>query len=61
MPKSISINLLVPLVVLNFSDYALAHSNHGLSDSHWHATDAWGFVVLSVLVVVAIWLSRRDK
>ena len=38
-----------------------AHDGHGLTGSHWHASDAWGFVALAVLVAVAVWASRKDK
>ena len=29
---------------------ARAHDGHGLTGAHWHASDAWGFVVLGRLV-----------
>ena len=35
-----------------------AHEGHGLFGAHWHASDAWGFVVLAVLVAAAWWASR---
>ena len=38
-----------------------AHDGHGLVNAHWHATDAWGFVVLGVMLAVAVWLSRGGK
>jgi len=38
-----------------------AHDGHGLTGSHWHASDAWGFVTLAVLVAVAVWATRKDK
>jgi len=38
-----------------------AHEGHGLSGTHWHATDAWGFAVLAGLVALAVWLSRGGK
>lgn len=41
---------------------ALAHDGHGLgASSHWHNTDAWGFVALAVAVGAAIWLSKGRK
>ena len=40
---------------------AFAHDGHGLAGAHWHATDAFGWVVLAGLVAVAIWLSRGGK
>ena len=38
---------------------AFAHEGHGLFGSHWHATDALGFVALAGLIAVAVWLSRK--
>lgn len=38
---------------------ALAHEGHGLFGAHWHASDAWGFVLLAALVGLAIWSSRK--
>jgi len=36
-----------------------AHDGHGLAGIHWHATDTLGFVAVSALVAMAIWLSRK--
>ncbi len=38
---------------------ALAHEGHGLFGSHWHASDALGFVAAAAAVAVAIWLSKK--
>ena len=40
---------------------ALAHDGHGLFGSHWHVSDAWGFVALASVVAVALFLSRSGK
>ena len=32
-----------------------------MEGSHWHATDAWGFAAIGVMVVVAVWLTRGGK
>jgi hypothetical protein len=40
---------------------AIAHDGHGLTGTHWHASDAWGFVLLAVLVALAWWASRGGK
>ena len=38
-----------------------AHPGHGIAaDTHWHASDAWGFIALGALVLLAVWLSRGD-
>ncbi len=38
---------------------ALAHEGHGLLGSHWHATDALGFVGVAALIGLALWMSRK--
>ena len=38
---------------------ARAHDGHGLFGSHWHATDALGFVGVAALIGFAIWMSRK--
>ena len=39
-----------------------AHDGHGLSGAHWHATDAWGFVVAAAAFsALAVWLGKRGK
>ena len=38
-----------------------AHDGHAMAGTHWHATDAWGFVAMAGVLALAIWLSRGDK
>jgi hypothetical protein len=38
---------------------ASAHDGHGHHGAHWHATDAWGFVALAIVLGAAVWLARR--
>jgi hypothetical protein len=55
-------SLLRPLtgLVLLASAAAHAHPGHGaVQDSHWHATDTSGFLLVAVLAGLALWLSRR--
>jgi hypothetical protein len=47
--------------LLSASGLALAHDDHGLQGSHWHATDVWGFVALGAAIAVALWLSRGGR
>ena len=35
-----------------------AHEGHGLAGAHWHASDAWGYVVIAACVAAAWWASR---
>jgi hypothetical protein len=37
-----------------------AHDGHGLFGSHWHATDASGFIV-AIALAVALWAIGRRK
>ena len=37
-----------------------AHDGHGLLGSHWHATDAIGFIVVIALAIAA-WAIGRHK
>ena len=32
-----------------------------MQDAHWHATDAWGFVILGIAAATALWMSRGGK
>ncbi len=40
---------------------ALAHDGHGLFGSHWHATDALGFVGAIAAAALALWWTRGGK
>ena len=41
---------------------AQAHEGHGLAGaSHWHVTDAWGFIAGAAVIAAAIWFSGRDQ
>ncbi|HEY8359066.1 MAG TPA: hypothetical protein VIL30_16540 [Ramlibacter sp.] len=51
--------LLAATATLPLSLAAHAHGGHHAPEVHWHASDAWGFVVLGALAALAIWLSRR--
>jgi hypothetical protein len=47
------------LAVPPLAHKALAHDGHGLGGTHWHATDAWGFVVAAALVAVAVYFGKK--
>ena len=40
---------------------ALAHDGHGLFGSHWHATDAFGLLLVAGIAALVIWFSRGGK
>jgi hypothetical protein len=50
-----------PLFCL-LSFYAQAHEGHGIEGtSHYHASDAWGFVMALCVGAFMWWLNSRDK
>jgi hypothetical protein len=61
MKKQIALKLIATCVIGTWATGIFAHENHGLSGSHWHATDAWGFVAMGVMAALAIWLYRNGK
>ena len=58
MPKQI-LNQLAFLFALLACTPALAHDGHGLGGSHWHPTDALGFLAVLVVVAAVWWVGRK--
>ncbi len=55
-PKSIAL-----FALTTWAGTAFGHEGHLMTGTHWHATDAWGFVALGGLIALAIWFSNDDK
>ena len=51
--------LIAASALFTWAAAVFAHDGHGLSGAHWHATDALGFVAVSAVIAVAIWLSKK--
>ena len=47
------------LALTHFAQNAFAHEGHGLGSTHWHATDALGFVIAAALVAVAVYFGKK--
>ncbi|MFM9916445.1 MAG: hypothetical protein ACKVOX_11605 [Rhizobacter sp.] len=48
------------LLMLSAASPAFSHEGHGLgSGSHWHASDAWGYLALAAVVAVSVWAGRK--
>lgn len=47
------------LTLSNLGAVAWAHEGHGLGGTHWHATDALGFVVAAALVALAVYFGKK--
>ena len=56
-----TLKFIAALAITAGTNTSFSHDGHAMTGSHWHATDAWGFVALGGMVAVAIWLSKRDK
>ena len=50
---------ILPAALFALATSAQAHGGHAAAGSHWHATDAAGFVVVAALAALALWLSGR--
>ena len=61
MQSSVNLKFIAASLLSTMAGAAFSHDGHGMTGSHWHATDVWGFVALAALVAVALWLSKRDK
>ena len=56
-----AIILIATYAISTRASTAFAHDGHGLTGTHWHATDVWGFMVVGGLAAAAIWVSRKGK
>ncbi len=56
-----AIKLIAFYAIFTSTSRTFAHDGHGFSGTHWHATDAWGFALIGVLLTVAVWLGRGGK
>jgi hypothetical protein len=55
--KKFALKLCLSLSTLG--NVAWAHEGHGLGGTHWHATDALGFVVAAALVALAVYFGKK--
>jgi hypothetical protein len=61
MRKSFTIKLIAIQAILTPAKSIFAHDLHGLTDSHWHASDVFGFVILAAAIGLTLWFSRGGK
>ncbi len=61
MPRlsRIATKTIAACALMTGANAVFAHEGHGLLGTHWHATDAWGFVAVGALLALAVWLSRK--
>ena len=51
--------LSLSLVIAHLDQTTFAHEGHGLASTHWHATDALGFVVAAALIAAAFYFGQK--
>ena len=52
--------LTISLALTQLANTAMAHDGHGLGGStHWHASDALGFVIAAALVAAAFYFGKK--
>jgi hypothetical protein len=51
--------LSLSLVIAHLAQNTFAHEGHGLASTHWHATDALGFVVAAALITAAFYFGQK--
>ena len=51
--------LSLSLVIAHLAQNTFAHDGHGLASTHWHATDALGFVVAAALIAAAVYFGKK--
>ena len=55
--KALALTLLTTLLGAT----AHAHEGHGLAGTHWHATDAFGFIAALAAVGALVWWRGRKR
>ena len=53
------ITLTLAFALIQFKHNAIAHEGHALDGTHWHATDAMGFMLAAALVAVAVYFGKK--
>jgi hypothetical protein len=61
MNKLFTIKIVAVQAILTPATVIFAHDGHHLEGSHWHASDTYGFVILSAAVALALWSGRGGK
>jgi hypothetical protein len=61
MNKLFTIKLIAIQAIITPATSIFAHDGHGLQDSHWHASDTFGFVILAAAIGLTLWFGRGGK
>ena len=61
MNKSFAIKFIAIQATIAPAKSIFAHDLHGMQGSHWHASDAFGFVILAAAIAISLWFGRGGK
>jgi predicted alpha/beta hydrolase len=61
MNKLFTIKLIAIQAIITPATSIFAHDGHNLQGSHWHASDAFGFVILAAAIGLTLWFGRGGK
>jgi hypothetical protein len=61
MNKLFTIKLIAIPAIITPATSIFAHDIHGIIDSHWHASDVFGFIILAAAIGLTLWFGRGGK
>jgi hypothetical protein len=61
MNKLFTIKLIAIQAIITPATSIFAHDIYSLNESHWHASDAFGFTILAAAIGLMLWFSRGEK
>ena len=61
MKISFATKSIAATAIFTWAETGFAHEGHGMTATHWHGTDTWGFVAVTALAVLALWWSGNGQ
>lgn len=61
MNKLFTIKLIAIQAIITPASSIFAHDIDNLHDSHWHASDTLGFMILAAVIGLTLWFGRGGK
>lgn len=61
MNKFFTIKLIAIQALIMPATSTFAHELRGFTDSHWHVSDVFGFVLLAAAIGLTLWYGRGGK
>lgn len=61
MNKLFTIKLVAIQAIITPATSIFAHNEHTIKSTHWHASDALGFIILAAALGLTLWFGRGGK